>query len=312
MYRDLGFTRLVLGREASLDDIAAVKNALPDVELEVFVHGAMCMAYSGRCFISQHLTSRSANKGDCAHSCRWDLRLLSQGSPQGSDEAPLVMEEKKRPGEYYPVEESDRYTTIMSSKDLNMIHHLGALRDAGVDSIKLEGRMKSAYYVSMVTRSYRAALDDLDQPSEANRSFTRELEFVSHREFSTGFYFGTEDISIPNTEEYNISHVFMATIPPLDLALETQDSLRSLEDIPPGSRPLDVRNSIYAEDQLEVIGPDLSSQPLGSFRLLNQEGELLPRADRDKTCFIQTDFPLKDHYILRKPKPQDQPRNTGR
>jgi putative protease len=312
MYRDLGFTRLVLGREANLADIAAVKNAVPDVELEVFVHGAMCMAYSGRCFISKHLTGRSANKGDCAHSCRWDLRLLQNQSPVRTDDPPLVLEEKKRPGEYYPVEESERYTTIMSSKDLNMIHHLGDLKSAGVDSIKLEGRMKSAYYVSMVTRSYRAALDDLEASDPSHRSFTQELEYVSHREFSTGFYFDNQEIAAPNTEEYNISHVFMATIPPTEIAVKNKESIRCPEDVPPGSMPLDVRNSIYAEDELEVIGPDLPGQPLGEFQLIDQEGEKILRADRDKTCFIRTPFPLKENYILRKINPPYQKRTAER
>jgi len=270
LYRDLGFTRIVLGREASLEDIAKIKTAVPDMDLEVFVHGAMCMAYSGRCFISKHLADRSANQGDCAHSCRWDFRVL---------------EEKKRPGEFYPVIEEEGFTSILSSRDLNMIHYLGQLKDIGVDSIKLEGRMKSAYYVSMVTRAYRAALDELEEPQEANQVFIREIDTVSHREYSTGFYFDKEEISQPNTKEYNISHTFMATIE---------------EPLGENLWRLDVRNSIYPEDSLEVIGPHLPPQILKDFELVDLEGNPLSRADRSKECALRSKAALEPYCILRK------------
>ena len=152
-YRDMGFSRIVLGREASLEDIATIKEAVPEVELEVFVHGAMCMAYSGRCFLSAFLAGRSANSGDCAHSCRWDYRLREQR---------FALEESERPGQYYPVFEEDGQTTILSSKDLCMIDHLAQIKAAGVDSVKIEGRMKSLYYTATVTRAYRKALDSLE------------------------------------------------------------------------------------------------------------------------------------------------------
>ncbi|TVR34082.1 MAG: U32 family peptidase [Spirochaetaceae bacterium] len=163
-YRDLGFSRVVPGRELSLAQIAAIKNTVPDLQLEVFAHGAMCLAYSGRCFLSRWMSDRSANQGDCAHSCRWNYRL-------GVD--PLVLEEQQRPGEYYPIIEADDFTEILSSRDLCMIDHLAPLRDAGVDSLKIEGRMKSVYYTAVVTRAYRAALDALSAPDP------RALEFSS-------------------------------------------------------------------------------------------------------------------------------------
>ena len=146
-YRDMGFKRVILGREASLDSIKRIKDKVPEMELECFVHGAMCMAYSGRCILSSYLTGRSANQGDCAHTCRWNYRMYA-------------IEEEERKGQYMPIEGGDDYTAILSSKDLCMIDHVDELRDAGLDSLKIEGRMKSVYYVAVVTRAYRKAIDN--------------------------------------------------------------------------------------------------------------------------------------------------------
>jgi len=171
IYRDLGFSRLILGRETPLKDIYEIKKAVPEIELETFVHDAMCMSYSGRCFLSAMMTDRSANQGSCAHSCRWSYKVL---------------EEKERPGEYYPIEEGENYTTIMSSKDLCMIDHIQELKDAGIDSLKIEGRMKSIYYAAVITRAYRKMIDckngivvpDLE-------GFREEIFKVSHRELNS-------------------------------------------------------------------------------------------------------------------------------
>ncbi|MBO4731865.1 MAG: U32 family peptidase, partial [Spirochaetaceae bacterium] len=146
LYKSLGLKRVVLGREASLAEIRQIKDAVPEMELEVFGHGAMCIAYSGRCLMSAYLTARSANSGHCSHACRWEYKLL---------------EEKQRPGEYFPVIEGDDYTAILSSKDLCMIDHLDDMQKAGVDALKIEGRMKSLYYVALVTRAYRKGIDCL-------------------------------------------------------------------------------------------------------------------------------------------------------
>ncbi|MCQ2398846.1 MAG: U32 family peptidase [Sphaerochaetaceae bacterium] len=147
LYSQMGFDRIILGRETPLEDIKKIRDANPQLGIEAFVHGAMCMAYSGRCFLSAFMSGRSANQGDCAHSCRWNYRL--------------ALEEESRPGIYYPVSEEDGFTTVMSSKDLCMIDHLRELGEAGVDSLEIEGRMKSTYYVATVTRAYRKALDNL-------------------------------------------------------------------------------------------------------------------------------------------------------
>ena len=193
MYKSMGFKRVVLGREVTLKEIREIKDAVPDVELEAFAHGAMCIAYAGRCLMSAYLTARSAQAGACSHTCRWDFEVLADPSKakQIAETGALVLEEKKRPGEYFPVYEGDDFTAVLSSKDLRMIEHLEDMKKAGVDSIKIEGRMKSVYYVALVTRAYRKALDALEgKISDAEAApFIEELENVSHRESSTGFYY---------------------------------------------------------------------------------------------------------------------------
>lgn len=204
MYHDLGFTRVVLGREATLSEIREIKDAVPEMELECFAHGAMCIAYSGRCLMSAYLTGRSAQSGFCSHTCRWDYDVLVDGNklnhtnPLNSDEAAaiaksgaLLLEEHQRRGEYFPVFEGENFTAVLSSKDLCMIRHLDDMKKAGVDAIKVEGRMKSVYYVAMVTRAYRKALDALEGKISAEEAepFIRSLDEVAHRESTTGFYY---------------------------------------------------------------------------------------------------------------------------
>ena len=206
MYRNIGFSRIVLGREISLSQIRRIKDTVPDMELETFVHGAMCIAYAGRCLMSAYLTGRSAQSGFCSHTCRWNFRLAG-GTEAGNDSASyeaakklaesglLTLEEEQRPGEKFPIFEGEDFTAVLSSKDLRMIEHLADLRDAGVDSLKIEGRMKSVYYVAMVTRAYRKALDALDgklSDSEA-APYIAELDNVAHRESTTGFYYNKAD-----------------------------------------------------------------------------------------------------------------------
>ncbi len=169
-YYELGAKRIVCARELSLADIATMRSKLPeDLELEAFVHGAMCMAYSGRCLISDYTTGRSALRGHCAQSCRWSWELTEQ----------------KRPGEYFTVEQDSSGSYLLNAQDLNMIEHLDELAAAGIDSVKIEGRNKKAFYVATVVNAYRQALDGGDTAMLA-----RELETVSHRPYSTGFYFG--------------------------------------------------------------------------------------------------------------------------
>lgn len=197
MYKSMGFKRVVLGREVTLKEIREIKDAVPDMELEAFAHGAMCIAYAGRCLMSAYLTARSAQAGACSHTCRWNFKLLSEAdkAKQLAESGFLSLEEEKRPGEYFPVFEGDDFTAILSSKDLRMVEHLDDMKKAGVDSIKIEGRMKSVYYVALVTRAYRKALDALEGKisSEEAKPFIDELENVSHRESGTGFYYNPAD-----------------------------------------------------------------------------------------------------------------------
>ncbi len=201
MYKSMGFSRIVLGREISLAQIRRIKDSVPDMELETFVHGAMCIAYAGRCLMSAYLTGRSAQSGFCSHTCRWNFkvdgegRLTDEGARQLAQSGLLTLEEEQRPGEKFPVFEGEDFTAVLSSKDIRMIEHLADLRDAGIDSLKIEGRMKSVYYVAMVTRAHRKALDALEGKITDDQAapYIAELENVAHRESTTGFYYNKAD-----------------------------------------------------------------------------------------------------------------------
>ena len=220
MYKSMGFSRVVLGREAGLAEIRQIKDAVPDMELEVFVHGAMCIAYAGRCLMSAYLTNRSAQGGLCSHACRWNFdvntnaALTEAQAKQIAQSGGLVLEEASRPGEYLPVFEGEDYTAILSSKDLRMIEHLADLKAAGVDSLKIEGRMKSLYYVALVTRAYRKALDALEGKisDEEAAPFVAELENVSHRESTTGFYYNAADANQTTSGASDSPYDLAATI----------------------------------------------------------------------------------------------------
>lgn len=271
-YHQLGFSRVILGREATLTDIKEIKDRNPDLELEVFVHGAMCMAYSGRCLLSAHMAGRSANHGDCSHSCRWNYRV--------------ALEEKEREGTYYPIEEYEDYTTILSSKDLCMIDHLDELLEAGVSSLKIEGRMKSSYYVAAVTRAYRKALDKDPQWLQ----YREDLFNVSHREYSTGFFFGSGPVdptkgSTITTKAYQRRYLFCGFV-----REQVEENLYRLE----------LKNSIRAEHTLELIGPNIPNIPLNGFMLLNEEMEEIAQGDHNKVCYLQTNQALEDGYLIRR------------
>lgn len=208
MYQKMGFSRVVLGREISINQIKRIKDSVPDMEIETFVHGAMCIAYAGRCLMSAYLTGRSAQSGFCSHTCRWNFNLSTDKSSlpdkkiltleeakEIAQSGTLQIQEEQRPGEYFPIFEGEDFTAILSSKDLRMIEHLDDLKNAGVDSLKIEGRMKSIYYVAMVTRAYRKALDALEGKISVQQAkpFIDELENVSHRESTTGFYYNKAD-----------------------------------------------------------------------------------------------------------------------
>ncbi|MGN1163264.1 MAG: U32 family peptidase [Candidatus Ornithospirochaeta sp.] len=275
MYRDMGFKRVILGREASLDDIKRIKDKVPELELEAFVHGAMCMSYSGRCMLSSYLTGRSANRGDCSHTCRWNYRLYA-------------LEEEERKGKYFPIEENDGYTTILSSKDLCMIDHVKELEDAGLSSLKIEGRMKSVYYVAVVTRAYRKAIDD-DKDKDM---YKRDIFDVSHREFTTGFFFrGDEiedredDVSRPTSYGYERSYTFLGTV-----GKKVGDDVWEI----------DCRNQIKRGQTLEFIGPDVPLLSDDKFTILDEENFPLLQLDHMKKGFIKTTLPLEEGYIIRR------------
>jgi len=273
VYRDLGFSRIITAREISLKEIEAIKKAVPEVELECFVHGAMCLAYSGRCFLSKWMADRSGNRGGCAHSCRWEYRVL---------------EEKERPGEYYPLIEGENFTTLLSSKDLCLIDHLEDFKNAGVDCLKIEGRMKSLYYIAVVTRAYRKALDKLNHSgAEDPAPYREELFNVSHREFCTGFYYGKEQVEQSTDTSYERHYTFLGTLgAPADI---------------PGRFHLNIKNKIRRGETLEWIGPDFIKQEDDSFLLFDKKGEAVDEADHGRIHTIQPGFSeAREGFILRR------------
>jgi len=278
MYQDLGFSRIILGRETPLDEIKEIRDFVRDIELEVFVHGAMCVALSGRCLLSAYMADRSANQGDCAQSCRWQYRFL---------------EEKERPGEYMPVIEGDEFTSILSSKDMCLIDYLDEFKKAGVDSLKIEGRMKSIYYTAVVTRAYRKMIDSLEGKQVQDlKGFRDEIDKVSHREFSTGFYFGKKEIELSTKTSYQRQFMFLGSI-----GRKVTDNLYELV----------VKNQIRETDEIEYIGPDILFLKDTAFKLYDEDGNRTIKADHGKSYTIQTALPVRKGYILRKATKLKQP-----
>ena len=236
VWHSLGASRVVCAREMSLSDIARLRqDAPPDLEIEAFAHGAMCMAVSGRCLISSYLTGRSGNKGHCTQPCRWSYQL----------------EEEKRPGEFFPIEEDDRGTFIMNAKDMNMLAHLRELARAGVDSIKIEGRNKKAFYVATVVGAYRRVLDG--EPPEA---VADELLAVSHRPYGTGFYFSeAEQATAYDGYEQETMHV--ADVVASSLRHPERNAQREVEGSPDDPQYLYLlcRNRFAEGDELEILAP---------------------------------------------------------
>ena len=244
VWHSLGASRVVCAREMSLADIARLRqDAPPDLEIEAFAHGAMCMAVSGRCLISSYLTGRSGNKGHCTQPCRWSYQLGTAAFEEfAPPEAPtgFLLEEEKRPGEFFPIEEDDRGTFIMNAKDMNMLAHLRELARAGVDSIKIEGRNKKAFYVASVVGAYRRVLD-----GEPPAAVADELLAVSHRPYGTGFYF-SEAEQAPAYDGYEQETMHVA-----DVAACRDGFLYVL-----------CRNRFAEGDELEILAPHEPSRPL--------------------------------------------------
>ncbi|WP_373262565.1 peptidase U32 family protein [Hungatella hathewayi] len=244
---DLGAKRVVTARELSLKEIKEIREHIPeDMEIESFIHGAMCISYSGRCLLSNFMTGRDANQGACTHPCRWKYSIV----------------EEKRPGEYMPVYENERGTFIFNSKDLCMVDHIPEMIDAGIDSFKIEGRMKTALYVATVARAYRRAIDDYQRDPklyEANLEWYREeIAKCVNREFTTGFYFGKPDESsqIYENSTYVKDYTYLGTVASVDdrgyARIEQKNKFSVGETIevmkPDGTNSEVVVNAIYAED----------------------------------------------------------------
>lgn len=242
----LGAKRIIVARELSVEEIAEIrKNIPPDLEIECFVHGAMCISYSGRCLLSNYMTGRDSNQGACAHPCRWKYYLM----------------EEKRPGEYMPVFENERGTFIYNSKDLCMIRHLKELCEAGVSSLKIEGRVKTEYYVATVTKAYRDALSDVFENKPFNEENYKELEKVSHREYTTGFFFGRPGGSeqLYTTSSYKRLYDLVGTVIKYD---EAEQMLYVQQ-----------RNKFSVGDTIEILKPKGHFETFTVEKMFNEKGE---------------------------------------
>lgn len=272
VYYDMGARRLVLAREMSLEDIREMHARLPkDLELEAFVHGAMCMAYSGRCLISSFILGRSGNRGQCAQPCRWEY----------TEHKSLQVEEQKRPGQAFTIEEDGKYSMVLSSRDLCMVEHLQALRDAGVVSFKIEGRMKSDYYCATVTNAYRMAMEGAD-PALCRQ----ELNMVSHRPYTTGFYYGELPDDHFSSGLYEQDWVFCATV-------------ESWEN---GVATLIQRNHMALGDELYPLTPGQVGLHFPLTAMENEEGQPIDTAPHPMMRLrVPCSVPLQPGDYIRRP-----------
>lgn len=279
-WHKLGVKRLVLARELTFAEIRQIRDNIPEeLELEAFVHGAMCISYSGRCLLSNFMIERDANRGMCAHPCRWKYSLM----------------EEKRPGEYYPVEEDGRGTYILNSRDLCMIEHLPQIVESGITSAKIEGRMKSIFYVATVVHSYRRAIDAYFNDPAGYRfdpQLLCEVKKVSHREFTTGFYFDKPTNLDQNyqTSAYTREYSFVGIV-------------RSYDDST-GFAVVEQRNKMSLGEEIEIFGPDIDYFSQILTEMYDEEtGEPISCAPHPQQILrIRTAQPVKPNYMLRKKK----------
>ena len=267
---DLGAQRVVLARELNLEEIRTIREKTPkELEIETFGHGAMCVSYSGRCLLSNYMTGRDSNRGACAQPCRYQYALV----------------EEKRPGEYFPVFEDEKGTYILNSKDMCMIDHLKDLQDAGVDCIKIEGRAKSAYYAAIVTGAYRHAIDDVAAGREIDPVWRDEVEKVSHRIYSTGFYYGFPG-QYTEHSRYIRQWQVCAIVENCD---ENGLALCSL------------RNKFNAQDEIEVVGPDTKPFSIVPEKMEDLEGNALEEPRKPEMQFyLQLPKAVPPLSIIRK------------
>ena len=257
-WHGLGAKRVVCARELSLEEIREIRAQVPkELELEVFVHGAMCISYSGRCLLSNYFTGRDANQGACTHPCRWQYAVV----------------EEKRPGEYLPVYENERGTYIFNSKDLCMVEHIPDLIRAGIDSFKIEGRMKTALYIATVARTYRKAIDDCLQSEalfEQNLPWYREqIASGTFRQFTTGFFYGkpSKEAQVYNSNAYVKNYTYLGMI-------EGQDQA--------GAYRIEQRNKFCVGEWIEAISPDGTNQAVRVVSITDQDGTVMESAPHPK------------------------------
>lgn len=278
-WQQQGVRRINLAREMSLDNIRETVTKVPGMEFEAFVHGALCISYSGRCLISSMLTGRDANQGECTHPCRWSYHLV----------------EESRPGEYFPVEEDENGTFIFNSRDLCLLDHIPALVTSGVHALKIEGRMKGINYVASVLRIYRQALDEyLDNPAgwSCRTEWMEELSKLSHRGYTTGFLFGQpRDVGQEYQSAYIRSHDFVGVV----------DDVQAN-----GTLLISVRNKIKTGELIEFIGPGMRSDSLimQDFSILPERGAAVPAAaaNPNQRILLTVPFAVEAGDLLRREK----------
>ena len=265
----LGAKRIILARELGIKEITEIKRRVPDIELEMFVHGAMCMSYSGRCLISAFLNNRSANRGLCTQPCRWEYNLV----------------EKSRPGEFFKIEEDERGSYFFNSKDLNLIKRIPQIMEAGIDSIKIEGRMKSLYYVATVTRAYRSAIDAGKNEVEAN--IQEELNKVSHRYYSEAFF---DNFDSSKTQYYGSSAY-----------IRDYQFVGEVQKVEETSAFISIKAKFHTGDELEFIFPDSKDDfKITVNSIFNEENEQIQLTKPNTTIRLDLDRKIPEWSIVRK------------
>ncbi len=272
-WKELGVGRINPARELSLAEIREIKERVPDMEVEAFVHGAVCMSYSGRCHLSSHMTGRDANYGECTHSCRWEYSVV----------------EAKRPSEIFTIEEDSRGTYFFNSRDLCMIEHIPELVASGIDSLKIEGRVKGINYVAGAVRSYRLAIDSYLQDPERysfNAEWLDELRKLSHRDYDTGFYFGG-DYKAAERSSYIRRYDFVGVV---------------RERLEEGVYLVEARNKIHSGDIVEVMGRGEGVKSLRLRRITSTDGRELSHAQPGQLFVLRTDEAMEPLDIIRREK----------
>ena len=271
-----GAKRVVSARELSLREIKEIRDNIPaDLEIESFIHGAMCISYSGRCLLSSFFTGRDANRGACTHPCRWKYAVV----------------EEQRPGEYFPVYENERGTYLFNSKDLCMIEYIPEMIDAGIDSFKIEGRMKTALYVATVARTYRKAIDDCLESEEKYRAnmdwYREEIAKCTYRQFTTGFYFGRPDetTQIYDNSTYVSEYIYLGTVESVNAS---------------GMARIEQRNKFCVGDGIEIMKPDGSNIPVKVLHMYDEDGEPIESCPHSKQVIdVELSLSPEQYDILR-------------